>query len=126
MRIHFQRPEASTNCTLKSGDVSVTSESDFQIRDLKIVPSDCEATLGRKPRSGATPAIEDNIMAKTSPIQFLKQVKAEGKKITWPSRKETTVSVIGVFIMVFIASVFLYFADQIMAWIVRMIMSLGM
>jgi preprotein translocase subunit SecE len=65
-------------------------------------------------------------MAKTGPIQFLKQVKIEGKKITWPSRKETTVSVIGVFIMVFIASIFLYFADQILAWAVRLIMSLGM
>lgn len=65
-------------------------------------------------------------MAKTGPIEFFKQVRAEGKKVTWPSRHETTVSTIAVFIMVFLASVFLYFADQIIAWVVNMILSIGM
>ena len=64
-------------------------------------------------------------MAKTSPIQFFKQVRSEAKKITWPSRQETTVSVIGVFVMVFIAAIFLYFADQVLAWGVRLIMGFG-
>lgn len=61
-------------------------------------------------------------MAKTGLIQFFKQVKIEGKKITWPSRKETTVSTISVFIMVFIAAAFLYFADQLIAVVVRFIL----
>lgn len=65
-------------------------------------------------------------MAKTSPIEFFRQVKAEAKKVTWPTRQETTVSTIAVFIMVFIAAVFLYFADQVIAFLVRMIMNLGM
>ena len=52
---------------------------------------------------------------KTSPVEFFRQVQGEGKKVTWPSRKETTVSTIAVFIMVTIASIFLYFADQIIA-----------
>lgn len=63
-------------------------------------------------------------MAKTSPSEFVRQVKSEAKKITWPSRQETTVSMIAVFIMVFISSVFLYFADQIIAFFIRMIMGL--
>ena len=57
-----------------------------------------------------------------NPVRFLKEVKIEGKKITWPTRQETTVSTIAVFIMVLIAAVFLYFADQIMAWGVQRIM----
>ena len=57
-----------------------------------------------------------------NPVRFLKEVKIEGKKITWPTRQETTVSTIAVFIMVFIAAVFLYFANQIMAWGVQRIM----
>lgn len=64
-------------------------------------------------------------MAKTSPIQFIKQVKAEAKKVTWPSRKETTVSTIAVFLMVTIASIFLYFADQLIAFFVRLVMGFG-
>ena len=61
-------------------------------------------------------------MAKTSPAEFVKQVKSEGKKITWPSKNETITSMIAVFIMVFISSVFLYFTDQIIAFLIRMVM----
>ncbi|MFK7839764.1 MAG: preprotein translocase subunit SecE [Bdellovibrionales bacterium] len=57
-----------------------------------------------------------------NPVRFVKEVKIEGKKITWPTRQETTVSVIAVFIMVIIAATFLYFADQVLAWGVRLIM----
>ena len=61
-------------------------------------------------------------MAKTGPIEFVRQVKAEMKKVTWPSRQETTISVIAVFIMVTLASIFLFFADQVIAFLVRLIM----
>lgn len=61
----------------------------------------------------------------TSPVEYIRQVRAEMNKVTWPTRKETVASTIAVFVMVFVASVFLYLADQIMAWAVRMILSLG-
>ncbi len=64
-------------------------------------------------------------MPKTGPIEFVKQVRSEAKKITWPSRHETTVSMIAVFVMVFICSLFLYFADQIIAYAIRLIMGFG-
>ena len=60
--------------------------------------------------------------AKKGPVEFISQVKSETKKVTWPSRQETTVSMIAVFIMVFISSIFLYFADQIIAYLIQMIM----
>ena len=65
-------------------------------------------------------------MAGTSPLEYLRQVRSEIRKITWPSRQETTVSTIAVFVMVFFASLFLYFADQIIAMIVRFIMGFGL
>ncbi len=65
-------------------------------------------------------------MAKTGPIEFFKQVRSEGKKITWPSRQETTASTIAVFVMVLIASIFLYLSDQVIAWFVNLILSLGL
>jgi preprotein translocase subunit SecE len=64
-------------------------------------------------------------MAKASTGQYVREVKSEMKKVTWPSRQETTVSVIAVFIMVFIASLFLFFSDQVLSFIVKMILSLG-
>lgn len=65
-------------------------------------------------------------MAKSSPMEFFRQVRAEVKKVAWPSRSETTVSTVAVFIMVFIVSVFLYFADQVIAWLVQLLLSIGM
>lgn len=64
-------------------------------------------------------------MAKSSPIEFFKQVKAEAQKVTWPTRKETTASTIAVFIMVVIASVFLFFADQVLAFAVGLVLGIG-
>jgi preprotein translocase subunit SecE len=64
-------------------------------------------------------------MEKTGMTSYLRQVRAEVKKISWPSRKETIISTIAVFAMVFIASIFLYFADQVMAYAVRLVMGFG-
>lgn len=56
------------------------------------------------------------------PIQFFKEVKSEGKKVTWPTRKETVISTIMVFIMVILISLFLYVADQIIAWLISLVL----
>lgn len=65
-------------------------------------------------------------MAMISPLDYIRQVRSEMKKITWPSRQETTVSTIAVFVMVLFASLFLYFADQIIAFLVRFIVGFGL
>ena len=65
-------------------------------------------------------------MAKTGLFDYFRQVRSETRKVTWPSRRETTVSTVAVFIMVFIASVFLYASDQVIAFVVHAIMSLGL
>jgi preprotein translocase subunit SecE len=64
-------------------------------------------------------------MAKTSPGEFIRQVRQETSKVTWPSRKELGVSVLMVFIMVFIASMFFLLVDQIWASVVRLVLGLG-
>jgi preprotein translocase subunit SecE len=53
-------------------------------------------------------------MAKIDPFKFLQEVRAEGEKVTWPTRKETTITTIMVFVMVFVVSIFFLAADQIM------------
>jgi len=64
-------------------------------------------------------------MSKSGPIHYLREVKAETQKITWPSRKETIASTIAVFIMVTLASIFLYLSDQVLAYLVSLILGLG-
>ena len=53
-------------------------------------------------------------MAKIDTFKFLQEVRAEGQKVTWPTRKETTVTTMMVFVMVFVASIFFLLADQVM------------
>ena len=64
-------------------------------------------------------------MPKISPFKFLQEVRAEGDKVTWPTRKETTVTTIMVFVMVAIASVFFLLADQVMRVAVSYVLGIG-
>ena len=64
-------------------------------------------------------------MAKTSPVEYIRQVKSEMKKVTWPTKQETISSTVAVFIMVMLASLFLFTADQVLSYLVRLILSIG-
>jgi preprotein translocase subunit SecE len=64
-------------------------------------------------------------MPKISPFKFLQEVRAEAEKVTWPTRKETTVTTIMVFVMVAIASVFFLLADQVMRIAVSFVLGIG-
>ena len=64
-------------------------------------------------------------MAKVNPGQFIREVRREVSKVTWPSRKEVMVTTGMVFIMVFLAAIFFFGVDLILSWIVRLILGLG-
>ncbi len=64
-------------------------------------------------------------MAKSSPIEFIRQVRQETSKVTWPTRKETAVTTGMVFVMVFLMAVFFFFVDQILAFGVQLLLGLG-
>ena len=53
-------------------------------------------------------------MAKTNPFEFLQQVREEAAKVTWPTRRETMISTVMVFIMVAIAAVFFLVVDSVL------------
>jgi preprotein translocase subunit SecE len=64
-------------------------------------------------------------MPKISPFKFLQEVRAEAQKVTWPTRKETTVTTIMVFVMVVVASIFFLLADQIMRIAVSFVLGIN-
>ncbi|MDO8605078.1 MAG: preprotein translocase subunit SecE [Phaeospirillum sp.] len=64
-------------------------------------------------------------MAKTTPALFFKQVRQEVAKVTWPSRRETTISTAMVFVMVMLSAVFFLVVDQFFAWSIKLIFGLG-
>ena len=63
-------------------------------------------------------------MAKVNPGQFIREVRREVSKVTWPSRKETTVSTGMVFLMVFVAALFFFLIDQVLSNLVKLILSI--
>jgi len=55
---------------------------------------------------------------------FLKEVKAEVKKVTWPSKNEVYSTTIVVMIATFFFGFYLYFMDIIFSWVITRIRSL--
>ena len=65
------------------------------------------------------------MMAKTTPLEFLRQVRQEVGRVTWPSRKETTVTTAMVFAMVIVAALFFFLTDEVLARGVQLVLGLG-
>ncbi len=64
-------------------------------------------------------------MAKPTPAEYVRQVRQEISKVTWPTRKETGLTTVTVFIMVVLAALFFFVADQIIAFVVQLILGIG-
>ena len=64
-------------------------------------------------------------MAKISPFKFLQEVRTEAQKVTWPTRRETAITTLMVFIMVAVASVFFLVADQVTRFFVTLVLGIG-
>ena len=64
-------------------------------------------------------------MAKTNPAQFMREVRQEVSKVTWPSRKETGVTTAMVFVMSVVAALFFFFTDKIIALVIQLVLGIG-
>jgi len=63
-------------------------------------------------------------MAGANPIKFLQEVRQEVSKVSWPSRNETLISTVMVLVLVSLASIFFLVADQVIAWLVQLMLSI--
>jgi preprotein translocase subunit SecE len=63
--------------------------------------------------------------SRATPIEFLRQVRQEVSKVTWPSRRETITSTIMVIIMVVFMALFFLLVDQILSIGIRALLGLG-
>lgn len=64
-------------------------------------------------------------MAKTSPGEFVRQVRAETAKVSWPTRRETLTTTIMVLIMTTVLSLFFLGVDQVLGNVVKLLLSLA-
>ena len=64
-------------------------------------------------------------MAKTSPAQFVREVRQEMAKVTWPNRKELIVTTVSVLVMSGLAALFFFVVDQVIAFSIKFLLGLG-
>ncbi len=60
-----------------------------------------------------------------APVKFMREVRSEVAKVTWPSRKETLVTTGLVLAMAALAAVFFFVADQVIGIGVRALFGVG-
>lgn len=60
-------------------------------------------------------------MVSINPAKFIREVRQEVSKVTWPTRKETSVSTMMVLVMAAIAAVFFVLVDWVIGTAVRAI-----
>jgi preprotein translocase subunit SecE len=64
-------------------------------------------------------------MAKLDVTEFVREVRQETSRVTWPTRRETMLTTSMVFLMVFVAAAFFFVVDQAMSYGVRLLFGLG-
>ncbi len=60
-----------------------------------------------------------------NPAKFIREVRSEVSKVTWPTRKETIVSTVMVLILAFVAALFFLAVDGIFAVAIQWVLGLG-
>jgi preprotein translocase subunit SecE len=83
----------------------------------KPIPVMKKTAMPTKPKAAAG---EPNFIQKS--MQFLREVKIELKKVTWPSRKQTMGSTLVVIVLVMIISLFLAMVDFSLSSLMRMVL----
>ena len=66
-----------------------------------------------------------SVMAKTSPAQFVRQVRQEISRISWAPRRETGLATATVFVMATLAAVFFLLVDAVLSNLVQLLLGLG-
>ncbi|QFT76782.1 preprotein translocase subunit SecE [Erythrobacter sp. THAF29] len=99
------------------------------IRDL--VPDDDETYLkavagkgSKVSKDKARPMAEEK-KRKTSPAEFVNQVRTETSKVVWPTREETVRTSIFVFIFMVILSLFFFGIDSLFNAVVKFLLTLA-
>jgi len=64
-------------------------------------------------------------MARPSVGEFVRQVRQEVSKVTWPTRTETIQSTLMVVVMVAFAAMFFFLVDIVLAELVQLALSVG-
>ena len=62
---------------------------------------------------------------KTTPAQFVRQVRQELQKVTWPEKRDTFISAAVVIFLIILFSLFFLLTDQIWSFSIKKIIQIG-
>ena len=60
-----------------------------------------------------------------NPVEFVREVRSEVAKVTWPTRRETMITTSMVFIFVVIAALFFLLADKVIGLAIRLLLGVS-
>jgi len=117
------RQKKKQDGTLEDDAVLSNGVSSRSVGDASQVEKKPKSLEARKLPAAARPApakIKDNFITKS--LQFLREVKMELKKVTWPSRKQTIGSTVVVLVLVTIIAFFLGAVDIGLSSLVKLVL----
>jgi len=97
-----------------------TQTPQLKIKATKASGSKKVLALKRSSKPAKAPTGKQNIVDKS--LQFLREVRVELKKVTWPSRKQTMGSTGVVLVLVIIIAAFLGLADIALSSLIRVVL----
>jgi len=68
---------------------------------------------------------DTSMVAKFNPGQFIREVRFETSKVTWPGRRETAITTAMVLAFTILAATFLFLVDQVLSVVVQFILGVG-
>ncbi len=79
----------------------------------------------KRPRFVCLPVLKGAGLAKLDPAQFVREVRQEVARVTWPSRKETMITTALVLGLSALAALFFLVVDQVVAFAMRLLFGIG-
>ena len=64
-------------------------------------------------------------MARTNPLQFIQQVRAETAKVVWPTRRETGLTTVMVLIMAARFAIFFFSVDLLIQYGLQLVLDMA-
>ncbi|GAA3851277.1 preprotein translocase subunit SecE [[Pseudomonas] carboxydohydrogena] len=59
-----------------------------------------------------------------SPFKFLQEVRSETSKVVWPTRRETMITTVMVFVLVVVSSIFFFVTDQVIRMLITFVLGI--
>ena len=95
-------------------------------KDQALPPAVRSRPPGPRHNAAALARAEEHAPKKPfNPVQFFREVRAEWRKVTWPTRRETWITTVMVMIMVVITAIFFFVVDLGLSFGVTQILKLG-